>query len=76
MSNARKTEILYCSFCGKSQRDVKKLIAGPQVNICSECVSLCWEICAEEEVKGFVDYCVRTVMYPVLRFRDFMRGAA
>ncbi len=38
------TETLYCSFyCGKSQHDVKKMIAGPTVCICNECVELCWE---------------------------------
>lgn len=37
-----------CSFCGKSQRDVKKLIAGPSVFICNECISLCNEILIEE----------------------------
>lgn len=42
------TKILYCSFCGKSQNDVKKLIAGPSVYICDECVSLCEEIIKEE----------------------------
>lgn len=35
---------LYCSFCGKSQHQVKKLIAGPKVYICDECVNLCSEI--------------------------------
>ena len=39
---------LYCSFCGKSQHEVKKLIAGPSVFICSECVELCNEIIREE----------------------------
>jgi hypothetical protein len=40
---------LYCSFCGKSQHDVKKLIAGPLVYICDECVELCTEIIRDEE---------------------------
>ncbi len=40
--------ILNCSFCGKSQEDVRKLIAGPSVYICDECVSLCGEIVDEE----------------------------
>lgn len=40
--------ILYCSFCGKSQNEVKKLIAGPSVYICDECVSLCTDIITEE----------------------------
>ncbi len=39
---------LYCSFCGKSQHDVKKLIAGPTVFICDECIELCNEIITEE----------------------------
>ena len=42
-----KTE-LYCSFCGKSQHEVKKLIAGPTVFICDECVELCMDIIREE----------------------------
>ena len=42
---------LHCSFCGKSQREVKKLIAGPNVYICDECIELCNEIIAEEMVK-------------------------
>ena len=40
--------ILYCSFCGKSQHEVKKLIAGPTVFICDECVELCMDIIKEE----------------------------
>ncbi|MGY3804333.1 ATP-dependent Clp protease ATP-binding subunit ClpX [Pigmentibacter ruber] len=42
---------LHCSFCGKSQREVKKLIAGPNVYICDECIELCNEIIAEEMEK-------------------------
>jgi ATP-dependent Clp protease ATP-binding subunit ClpX len=42
---------LHCSFCGKSQKEVKKLIAGPNVYICDECISLCNEIIAEEMQK-------------------------
>jgi len=42
---------LYCSFCGKSQHDVKKLIAGPTVFICDECIELCNEI-IQEEISG------------------------
>ena len=41
---------LTCSFCGKNQEDVKKLIAGPSVYICDECVDLCNDI-IEEEIK-------------------------
>ena len=42
------TELLKCSFCGKSQKQVKKLIAGPGVYICDECIDLCNEIIEEE----------------------------
>ena len=44
-------KLLYCSFCGKSQHEVKKLIAGPSVFICDECVDLCNDI-IKEEVKS------------------------
>ena len=40
--------VLYCSFCGKSQHEVRKLIAGPTVFICDECVELCMDIIREE----------------------------
>jgi ATP-dependent Clp protease ATP-binding subunit ClpX len=45
--------ILRCSFCGKSQKEVKKLIAGPTVYICNECINLCNEIMAEEFDSSF-----------------------
>jgi ATP-dependent Clp protease ATP-binding subunit ClpX len=45
---AKKNPPLRCSFCGKSQEEVKKLIAGPSVFICDECVELCREIITEE----------------------------
>ena len=41
-------KLLYCSFCGKSQHEVRKLIAGPSVFICDECIELCNDIIAEE----------------------------
>ncbi len=41
-------KMLYCSFCGKSQHEVRKLIAGPSVYICDECVELCNDIIREE----------------------------
>ena len=44
---------LYCSFCGKSQHEVRKLIAGPTVFICDECVELCMDIIREEHKIGF-----------------------
>ena len=46
--------ILYCSFCGKSQHEVRKLIAGPTVFICDECVELCMDIIKEESKDNFV----------------------
>lgn len=53
MTTKRETKDgrLYCSFCGKSQKEVKKLIAGPTVYICNECIELCNEIIADEEAK-------------------------
>ena len=46
--NSRKSNFLKCSFCGKTQNQVKKLIAGPGVYICNECIDLCNEIIDEE----------------------------
>jgi ATP-dependent Clp protease ATP-binding subunit ClpX len=50
MARSRETNggVLKCSFCGKSQNDVRKLIAGPTVYICDECIELCNDIIAEE----------------------------
>lgn len=45
-NNSKNT--LFCSFCGKSQHEVRKLIAGPTVFICDECVELCMDIIREE----------------------------
>lgn len=47
-NDASNNSLLYCSFCGKSQHEVKKLIAGPSVYICNECVDLCDDIIKEE----------------------------
>ena len=55
MSNNNKN-ILYCSFCGKSQHEVRKLIAGPTVFICDECVELCMDIIKEESKDSFVKH--------------------
>jgi ATP-dependent Clp protease ATP-binding subunit ClpX len=51
-SDAKNT--LYCSFCGKSQHEVRKLIAGPTVFICDECVELCMDIIREENKSALV----------------------
>src|SRR6195256_4042881 len=45
---------LYCSFCGKSQHEVRKLIAGPTAHICNECVDLCMDIISEENKSSLV----------------------
>jgi len=50
----RDGKLLYCSFCGKSQHEVRKLIAGPSVYICDECVDLCNDI-IREELEGTKD---------------------
>jgi len=54
MPDKNNKNILYCSFCGKSQHEVKKLIAGPTVFICDECVELCMDIIKEENKDTFV----------------------
>ena len=48
LGNSDSKATLYCSFCGKSQHEVRKLIAGPTVFICDECVELCNDIIKEE----------------------------
>src|SRR6266853_1855786 len=48
VSNGETKKPLYCTFCGKSQHEVRKLIAGPTVFICDECVELCMDIIGEE----------------------------
>jgi endopeptidase Clp ATP-binding regulatory subunit ClpX len=48
MSKKEEKESLFCSFCGKSQKEVKKLIAGPTVFVCDECVELCMDIIKED----------------------------
>jgi len=55
MTSSNKN-ILYCSFCGKSQHEVRKLIAGPTVFICDECVELCMDIIKEESKDTFVKH--------------------
>lgn len=47
-SRGDSNKVLYCSFCGKNQHEVRKLIAGPSVYICDECVDLCNDIISEE----------------------------
>lgn len=52
MASSKSESTLFCSFCGKSQHDVKKLIAGPTVFICDECIELCNDIMVEEMEAG------------------------
>jgi ATP-dependent Clp protease ATP-binding subunit ClpX len=52
--NGDSKNTLYCSFCGKSQHEVRKLIAGPTVFICDECVELCMDIIREEHKSSLV----------------------
>ena len=51
-----KKDVLSCSFCGKTQREVKKLIAGPGVNICDECVALCSSVVESELSNNDFDF--------------------
>ena len=65
-------KLLYCSFCGKNQNEVRKLIAGPTVFICDECVELCMDIIKEENkshlIKGrdLIEHRLKHLGYPVL----------
>ena len=54
VSGGDSKNTLYCSFCGKSQHEVRKLIAGPTVFICDECVELCMDIIREENKSSLV----------------------
>jgi ATP-dependent Clp protease ATP-binding subunit ClpX len=54
VSGSESKNTLYCSFCGKSQHEVRKLIAGPTVFICDECVELCMDIIREESKSSLV----------------------
>ena len=56
MNTKNTKNILYCSFCGKSQHEVRKLIAGPTVFICDECVELCMDIIREESKESLVKH--------------------
>jgi ATP-dependent Clp protease ATP-binding subunit ClpX len=56
MTEKNNKNILYCSFCGKSQHEVRKLIAGPTVFICDECVELCMDIIKEESKSSLIKH--------------------
>ena len=57
MADSKST--VYCSFCGKSQHEVRKLIAGPTVFICDECAELCMDIIREEGVVSEIGHILR-----------------
>ena len=65
--------MLYCSFCGKSQHEVRKLIAGPSVYICDECVDLCNDI-IREEIKEYAKSDEDVLMYALFpqQAKDFL----
>ena len=76
MSDTKDQKKLHCSFCGKSQDEVKKLIAGPSVYICNECVDLCNDI-IEEEVKHEESDSENTLLSPLEIFQkldDYVIG--
>lgn len=54
-NNEENNDQFFCSFCGKNQKEVKKLIAGPSVYICNECIKLCGEIIEDEEKEKAVE---------------------
>lgn len=60
-------KIAYCSFCGKSQNEVKKLIAGPKVYVCNECIGLCNDILEEEPADEPMEIPASGVEMPVSR---------
>ena len=64
---------LYCSFCGKSQDEVRKLIAGPSVYICDECINLCNEIISEESKPvPPTDIKVKNYLYKPVEIKNFL----
>jgi ATP-dependent Clp protease ATP-binding subunit ClpX len=54
-NEVKRPETLRCSFCGKSQDAVRRLIAGPAVYICNECIDICNEIIADDHRQGARD---------------------
>ena len=58
-TNRKNDMMVYCSFCGKSQEEVKKIIAGNNAFICNECVELAQEIIREELAGKFWQTCLR-----------------
>ena len=63
-SKSKGDKLLYCSFCGKSQHEVRKLIAGPSVFVCDECVDLCNDIIREEIQERDSESAIRKLPIP------------
>ena len=63
---------LYCSFCGKSQDEVRKLIAGPSVYICDECISLCNDIISDEVQPVPAEVKVENYLYKPIEIKAFL----
>src|SRR5436190_13802698 len=82
VSNGETKKPLHCTFCGKSQHEVRKLIAGPTVFICDECVELCMDIIGEENKSSLVKSRdgIPLLSVPKIRFcnndDEFRRGQA
>jgi len=78
MAKRRDEEFVTCSFCGKRQEDVKKLIAGPKVYICDECIELCNEIVLEDSDQegegGAIDYALLKPKEIKARLDDYVIG--
>lgn len=72
MSKIESSELLKCSFCGKSQKQVQQLIAGPQIYICDECIGLCNEIIAERIAEHQVDEPNDFVLHKPREIADFL----
>jgi ATP-dependent Clp protease ATP-binding subunit ClpX len=62
--NSVKEALLRCSFCGKTQEEVKKIIAGPTVYICDECIDLCNDIMEEEYQNEHADEFQKELLKP------------
>ncbi|MCL6119675.1 MAG: hypothetical protein M1584_01375, partial [Deltaproteobacteria bacterium] len=63
---------LYCSFCGKSQDEVRKLVAGPSVYICDECISLCNDIISDEVQPVPAEVKVENYLYKPAEIKAFL----
>lgn len=71
---ASENKTLHCTFCGKSQHDVRVLIYGGGANICNECTDLSWQMVKDHEISGLVGRIVKAVMFRVYAIRDFFAG--